>query len=170
MASFQARMALPFLIATFGALLCHVLVLARGVSAATEAAGADAVFAEAVASAYYSTTVWTLAIVGPSLLVFSILMTFRFAGPLYRIRRHLREIADGEQPGECRLRDGDELQDLCDVLNRAVARLRGDGASEQEPEDAPSAAAAVIEDAPSPLEQPVGQPGSSAQTKPAADA
>ena len=39
MASFQARMALPFLIATFGALLCHVLVLARGVSGGGRSSG-----------------------------------------------------------------------------------------------------------------------------------
>lgn len=40
------------------------------------------------------------------------------------IAAFLGEIIRGEKPDDCRLRKGDELQDLCRLLNRATAELR----------------------------------------------
>ena len=54
-----------------------------------------------------------------------ILATFRLAGPLYRIEQHLSAVARGEEPGPCRLRDGDQLKELCELLNRALDVARG---------------------------------------------
>ena len=59
----------------------------------------------------------------PLIFAVGILTTFRIAGPVYRFENHLRQIARGERPGRCRLREGDELQDLCELLNRAVEAL-----------------------------------------------
>lgn len=53
-----------------------------------------------------------------------VIVTFRIAGPVYRMRKHLEAIARGEEPGECRLRKEDELQDLCQTLNLAMSALR----------------------------------------------
>jgi hypothetical protein len=33
-------------------------------------------------------------------------------------------VADGAAPGDCKLREGDELQELCTLLNEATAPLR----------------------------------------------
>lgn len=49
-----------------------------------------------------------------------ILITHKIAGPAYRMRQHCKAIARGEHPGPCKLRSGDELQDLCDALNEAL--------------------------------------------------
>jgi hypothetical protein len=53
-----------------------------------------------------------------------VLITFRVAGPVYRLERFLSEIIRGEKPVDCRLRKGDELQELCALVNSATASLR----------------------------------------------
>ena len=62
-----------------------------------------------------------------------ILVTFRVAGPVYRFEQHLGSLARGEDPGTCRIRKGDELQDLCASINAAVETLRGQGQGEASP-------------------------------------
>ena len=55
-----------------------------------------------------------------------ILVTFRIAGPAYRMERYLRDVASGADLPPCTLRKGDDLQELCDALNAAVDRLKAD--------------------------------------------
>jgi hypothetical protein len=43
----------------------------------------------------------------------------------------LRAIVRGEDQGECRIRKGDQLQDLCDAMNQAVTKLREDAGQER---------------------------------------
>ena len=76
----------------------------------------------------------TLAILVPLFLVVGVLLTFRIAGPVYRFEQYLGEVAEGRDPGPCRIRKGDELQDLCTVLNQALTRLRTDQAEAPEGE------------------------------------
>lgn len=47
----------------------------------------------------------------------------RFAGPMLRLRRSLRTLAEGARPEELRLRDDDFWQEAAADLNRAVDRL-----------------------------------------------
>ena len=67
-----------------------------------------------------------------------VLTTFRIAGPVYRFERFLQDILQGEKPADCRLRRGDELQELCDLLNRATAPLRAPTSASAEPSEAES--------------------------------
>ena len=60
----------------------------------------------------------------PMMLCVGILSTFRIAGPVYRFEQYLKEVARGEVSDPCRIRDGDELWDLCDLINEATAPLR----------------------------------------------
>jgi hypothetical protein len=53
-----------------------------------------------------------------------VLVTFRIAGPLHRIEQYLRSILRGERPGECRVRKGDELQELCVLVSQVTQPLR----------------------------------------------
>lgn len=66
----------------------------------------------------------SLGVILPVTLVVGVFMTFRWAGPLYRFHKHLREVAEGGVPGPCRLRDGDELQELCTLINEVTEPLR----------------------------------------------
>ncbi len=82
--------------------------------------------------------VLTFGIMVPFVFGVGTLITFRYAGPLFRFERHLRQIAAGEDPGPCRLRKGDQMGSLCESINLAVDALRANapgGAPEsQEPE------------------------------------
>jgi hypothetical protein len=60
----------------------------------------------------------------PVCFVVGVLSTFGIAGPIYRFEDHLRRLARGEDPGPCRIRKGDRLQDFCDLLNLATEPLR----------------------------------------------
>jgi prepilin-type N-terminal cleavage/methylation domain-containing protein len=68
----------------------------------------------------------TILLLTPVMLAVGILSTFPIVGPLYRFRVFLTQLANGERPGPCKIRKGDELQDLCELLNRATAPLRQD--------------------------------------------
>lgn len=66
----------------------------------------------------------TVLLLVPLTLVSGIVSTHRIVGPLYRFRVYLTQLAQGEHPGPCHIRKDDELQDLCELLNRATAPLR----------------------------------------------
>jgi len=55
-----------------------------------------------------------------------VLLTFKVAGPIYRFTTFMREVKNGTQTAECRLRQGDELQDFCVLLNDVTAPLRAE--------------------------------------------
>lgn len=71
------------------------------------------------------TTLLTLILLAPLSLVIGIRSTFPLVGPLYRFRAHLGELAAGRNPGPCRIRKTDELQDLCVLINEAMERIPG---------------------------------------------
>ncbi len=60
----------------------------------------------------------------PLTLAVGVLVTFRIAGPVYRFEQFLRAVKGGKQLGPCKLRDGDELQELCTLINEVTEPLR----------------------------------------------
>ena len=67
----------------------------------------------------------TFALLVPLTIAVGILTTFKVAGPIYRMEQFMKQVIAGEKPGDCRLRDGDELHDFCALLNQATAPARG---------------------------------------------
>ncbi|HZC68992.1 MAG TPA: hypothetical protein VE201_10280 [Nitrospirales bacterium] len=66
-------------------------------------------------------TVWpALAVLIPAAAVFSIYLTHRLAGPLYRFEQTARELIRGNFALRIRLRKGDELHDLAGLLNEVL--------------------------------------------------
>jgi hypothetical protein len=65
---------------------------------------------------------FTLAVIVPLLVAVGILLTFRTAGPLYRLETHLEAVIAGRETGPCRLRDGDELQAALRPRQRGARR------------------------------------------------
>jgi len=53
----------------------------------------------------------------------SLLVTHRFAGPLYRIEQVLRRAAEGELPGPIQLRQRDDLHEFAAHLNRVFGAI-----------------------------------------------
>ena len=66
----------------------------------------------------------------PLTVAVGVLATFRIAGPLYHFEKFLREVQDGSEVHPCRLRDGDQLEELCDLINSATAEARMRNANE----------------------------------------
>ncbi|NOT30635.1 MAG: hypothetical protein HOP15_09340 [Planctomycetes bacterium] len=64
--------------------------------------------------------VFSFLVLLPSVLAIGVLLTFRLAGPIYRFERYLADVAAGRESGPCRLRKGDQLQELCDLINAAL--------------------------------------------------
>lgn len=64
-------------------------------------------------------------------------LSHRFAGPVLRLHRMMKELAEGNDPGELRFRDGDFWNELAEQLNgiRVLMQARNSqsqGASQQE--------------------------------------
>jgi len=75
----------------------------------------------------------------PVVFVIGVLMTHRFAGPIHRFETYLAAVLRGEQREGCVLRKGDELGELCRLINEATRHLRQVPASEEEgPRELPS--------------------------------
>ncbi|MFT7485380.1 MAG: hypothetical protein ACI9F9_001230 [Candidatus Paceibacteria bacterium] len=73
------------------------------------------------------TLLWVLGItllaILPLTYVIGVLTTFRVAGPMYRMEKHLRGIAKDGYTGPCTIRKGDKLQGLVEELNVATRSL-----------------------------------------------
>jgi nitrogen fixation/metabolism regulation signal transduction histidine kinase len=54
----------------------------------------------------------------------SVVVTHRVAGPVFKLRRHLRELGEGSLSDPGSLRRGDELGELFRVYGEALAKLR----------------------------------------------
>lgn len=67
---------------------------------------------------------WSYALLLPATWMVGILVTHRIAGPIYRFEVYLKQVLAGEARGDCRLRKGDELQDMCALINQVTAPLR----------------------------------------------
>ncbi len=67
---------------------------------------------------------WIFILAGGLLVVIaSMLLTHRFAGPVYRFERSLEEMLKGNLDFEIRLRSGDEAKELALLLNELTASL-----------------------------------------------
>ena len=69
----------------------------------------------------------------PLTVAVGILVTFRIAGPVYRFEKYLKSVIRGEEVGPCRIRQGDEFQELCELINQVTAAQRGETARAGKP-------------------------------------
>ena len=60
----------------------------------------------------------------PFTFAIGVLITFRVAGPVHRFYVYLAQVIRSEEVGPCRLRKGDDLQELCELINKATEPIR----------------------------------------------
>ncbi|MDP6762630.1 MAG: hypothetical protein QF903_06520 [Planctomycetota bacterium] len=132
--SLQTRLTMTFVgMAALSLLLEFLLFLkATGQMAAT-LPNDGAIVWEEMASLLGGLFLSSLGLCLPLIFAVGILTTFRIAGPVYRMEMFLKEIISGADPGRCRLRKGDQLQELCTLLNAAREELEGRGSRTDEP-------------------------------------
>ena len=120
----QLRLIGVFLCVSCVASLFQVVQLNRALVALSERleVDGDTVMAE-LPGILEANVLWTMGALFPLTFLVGLLVTHRIAGPAFRMRQHCLAIARGEETGPCRIRERDELGDLCDALNAAVAAL-----------------------------------------------
>ena len=59
----------------------------------------------------------------PVFVMDTIKISHRFAGPIFSLRRSMREVADGKPPKKLKFREGDFWHDLATDYNAMIARL-----------------------------------------------
>lgn len=64
--------------------------------------------------------------------VFAIFASHKFAGPIYRFKRTLEAVAEGDLTARAFLRKNDELNDVRDVLNKAIISVQRRVAQDRE--------------------------------------
>ena len=119
-------------------LLQSLLIGQRLSEAAAEMPAGGNYLQELLPSLMFEVLLFSFGLLLPLIFTVGVLVTFRIAGPVYRFEQYLGQVARGEQNGPCRIRKGDELQDLCDRINEATLVLREapSPAPEQEPQRA----------------------------------
>lgn len=87
----------------------------------------------------------TFAVLIPGTFLVGLLVTHRVAGPVYAIERYLERHLEGREQGPCRVRKGDELQELCELVNRTVGidEATGEGSGQASAPSASSSSAAA---------------------------
>ena len=122
----QLRLILAFLGVAAMALLLQFVLFASVIStAASELPQDGQILLERTTGLSITIFLVSLGVLLPLCFFVGVLVTFRVAGPLYRFEKYFESVARGEDPGTCRIRKGDDLQELCTVLNAAMDRMRG---------------------------------------------
>lgn len=107
------------------AMLLQFLVLGARISRAASALPEGGIeLAERVPGMLLSVLALSFVVLLPVIVAFGVMITFRIAGPIHRFEEYLADVARGEDIGPCRIRDEDELHELCDRINDAVDSLR----------------------------------------------
>ncbi|MAF67466.1 MAG: hypothetical protein CMJ84_17645 [Planctomycetes bacterium] len=133
--SLQTRLTMTFVgMAALSLLLEFLLFLRASGEVAATLPNDGAIVWEEMTGILVGLLLSSLGLCLPLIFAVGILTTFRIAGPIYRMEMFLKEIISGADPGRCRLRKGDQLQELCALLNEAREELE----SRNKPGDAPS--------------------------------
>ncbi len=105
-------------------MLLQYLLLAQQLTELAERLPSDASILTAETPALLGAVLFvSFLILLPVTIVVGVLLTFRIAGPIYRFEQHLGAIARGENPGTCYIRKGDDLVELCALINDATQAL-----------------------------------------------
>lgn len=134
----QLKMIAAFLFLSCISALFQVTLLNRSIMSLSSLMESDGdILLSELPSLLVSNMVLTLGVLLPMMLLVGILITHRIAGPIYRFEQYLEAVARGENPGVCKIREDDELQSLCDTINRAVGQLRSESTEDSDEAQGP---------------------------------
>jgi hypothetical protein len=77
-----------------------------------------------VPSLLYRALAFSVLIALPLTLLVGVQATFRISGPIYRFESYLKEVLRGTQLGPCKIRGGDALPELCELINQVTEPVR----------------------------------------------
>lgn len=119
----QVKMILAFLLVATVSALFHVYLLNRFALLAARRLPTDGDQMLALVPDMLTTSLLvTLAVLVPGTFLVGLLVTHRVAGPVHALERYLERHLEGAEQGPCALRKGDELQELCSLMNQALGK------------------------------------------------
>ncbi len=75
---------------------------------------------------------WAFVLTAPAFALLAMTALMAVIGPLYRMRSFLQRVLEGQHPEPCKLREGDEMQDLCMLLNQVTEPMRTRSSTSEE--------------------------------------
>lgn len=121
----QMKLTLTFVGLTLLALMLQFMVFLRTMTSIAVSLPSDHdVLMDAIPEVLIQSLLLTFCVVVPLIFLVGVLLTFRIAGPVYRFETYMKQLLRGENPGECRLRKGDELTELCGLINQVTQPMR----------------------------------------------
>jgi signal peptidase II len=121
----QMKLTLTFVGLTLLALMLQFMIFLRTMTGIAVTLPSDHdVLMDAIPEVLLHSLLLTFCVVVPLVFLVGVLLTFRIAGPVYRFESYLKQILRGENPGQCHLRKGDELNELCDLINQVTQPVR----------------------------------------------
>ena len=117
----QLRFGFIFLATSVGAVLIHAFLLNWTLTQISHKLPNDeSVLLAQWPGVFSKDIIFAIGLMLPMTLVIGVLATFPIAGAIHRIETHLRDVIRGTNVGPCKLRKGDQLQDLCGLMNQAL--------------------------------------------------
>jgi hypothetical protein len=130
----QLKLILTFLSMGVLAAILQAALMGNALAEPVTPGSAEAVISEGLYQLVWANLFTTLAALVPVSLIIGTIVTFRLAGPIYRFESFLRGVLAGTHPEPCRLRKGDEMLELRDLLNEVTAERRAAQAESVQPE------------------------------------
>ena len=117
----QLRFGFIFLATSVGAVLIHAFLLNWTLTQVSHKLPNDeSILLAQWPGVFSKDIIFAIGLMLPMTLVIGVLSTFPIAGAIYRIESHLRDVIRGTNVGPCKLRKGDQLQELCGLMNQAL--------------------------------------------------
>lgn len=121
----QLRLILTFTgISSLALLLQYMLFMSALTETAVGLPNDGALLLEQLNGLLFGVFLTSFGMILPTLFVIGLIMTHRVAGPIYRFEVFFNQLLGGKRPKDIVLRKGDELQEMCQMINRATAPLR----------------------------------------------
>lgn len=115
---FQLRLIATFVLISACCSLVQYLLLLRTLDALAVSLPNDGVILmDWVNDLFWKHYALALALMVFMMVSVGLYMTHRIAGPAFRIQTYLTQIHSGEDPGPCRLRNGDEFQEIAELVS-----------------------------------------------------
>lgn len=127
--AFQTRFILKFctLVAVGGLLTIGILYLLAMQSTTVSLVNSRVVVrttADFILPILIQTVAIVTILVGLAAIIVTLFVSHKIAGPLYRFKKALKTLAEGDFSSDFRIRHLDQLQDVADVFNNMISKLR----------------------------------------------
>ncbi len=122
----QLRLAAIFTVTALAAVIIQAFTLHRSMMKVAEFMPNDGDLLRKIwPEVFRSSVTLTAILIVLTVYLVGVTITHSLAGPIFRFEEYLRGLRAGRSTEPCKLRKGDQLQELCSLLNDATASLRG---------------------------------------------